>query len=180
MAIEMLRMHTISGTYETGYFARYTNNYPLTILTYWFLKLLQGVGVPESCFMLAVQLVNVVCILVSVVLGYLILKELKGRTEAVFFLGICVLCPLSYVWAGYFYTANCSMPFLMGILYLGIRIQKTLDAFHRRTVVHSALTTASNYRKGRLTLLFALLGVVTVFGFKLRATGGHRADCSLH
>lgn len=47
--------------------------------------------------MLAVQLVNVVCILVSVVLGYLILKELKGRTEAVFFLGVCVLCPLSYV-----------------------------------------------------------------------------------
>lgn len=78
MAIEMLRTHTISGTYETGYFARYTNNYPLTILTYWLLKLLQGVGVPESGFMLAVQLVNVVCILVSVVLGYLILKELKG------------------------------------------------------------------------------------------------------
>lgn len=170
MAIEMLRTHTISGTYETGYFARYTNNYPLTILTYWLLKLLQGVGVPESGFMLAVQLVNVVCILVSVVLGYLILKELKGRMEAVFFLGVCVLCPLSYVWAGYFYTANCSMPFLMGIVYLDIRIQKALDAFHRRTVVHSVLTTASNYRKGRLTLLFALLGVVTVFGFKLRAT----------
>lgn len=106
MAIEMLRTHTISGTYETGYFARYTNNYPLTILTYWLLKLLQGVGVPESGFMLAVQLVNVVCILVSVVLGYLILKELKGRTEAVFFLGVCVLCPLSYVWAGYFYTGQ--------------------------------------------------------------------------
>ena len=32
MAVEMLRTHTISGTYETGYFARYTNNYPLTIL----------------------------------------------------------------------------------------------------------------------------------------------------
>ena len=39
MAVEMLRTHTISGTYETGYFARYTNNYPLTILTYWFLLL---------------------------------------------------------------------------------------------------------------------------------------------
>lgn len=163
MAIEMLRTHTISGTYETGYFARYTNNYPLTILTYWFLRLLQGVGVPESGFMLAVQLVNVGCILLSIWLGYLILKELKGRAEAVFFLGICVLCPLSYVWAGYFYTANCSMPFLMGILYLGIRVWKRLH-----TTVNSS---ASPTRKNReLLLLFALLGIVTVFGFKLRAT----------
>lgn len=156
MAIEMLRTHTISGTYETGYFARYTNNYPLTILTYWFLRLLQGVGVPKSGFQVAVQLVNVVCILGSVWLGYLILEEVKGRTEAVFFLGVCALCPLSYVWAGYFYTANCSMPFLMGILYLGIRIRKTLSR------PKAALLS--------LTILFALLGLVTVFGFKLRAT----------
>ncbi len=156
MAIEMLRTHTISGTYETGYFARYTNNYPLTILTYWFLRLLQGVGVPESGFQVAVQLVNVVCILGSVWLGYLILKEVKGRTEAVFFLGVCALCPLSYVWAGYFYTANCSMPFLMGILYLGIRIRKTLSRPKANLL--------------SLTILFALLGLVTVFGFKLRAT----------
>ena len=36
MAVEMLQTRTISGTYETGYFARYINNYPITILTYWF------------------------------------------------------------------------------------------------------------------------------------------------
>lgn len=152
MAIEMLRTHTISGTYETGYFARYTNNYPLTILTYWFFRLLQTVGLPQGYFMTAVQLVNVLCILISILLGYLIFKELRGRTEAVFFLAICVLCPLSYVWAGYFYTANCSMPFLMGILYLGLRIRKA---------------EASPLR---LIVLFALLGLLTVFGFKLRAT----------
>ena len=46
----MLRTHTISGTYETGYFARYTNNYPLTILTYWFLLLLSRLAVPEAWF----------------------------------------------------------------------------------------------------------------------------------
>ena len=45
-----------------------------------------------------------------------------------------------------------------------------LDAFHRRTVAHPALSADQDYRKGRLTFLFALLGVVTVFGFKLRAT----------
>lgn len=164
MAVEMLRTRTISGTYETGYFARYTNNYPLTILTYWFLRLLAGLGVPESAFMLAVQLVNVACILISLGLGYLILKELKGRAEAVFFLGVCALCPLSYVWAGYFYTANCSMPFLMGILYLWIRIKRLYSSADRTAGApfHPIVL--------RLAGLSALLGLVTVFGFKLRAT----------
>ena len=93
MAVEMLRIHTISGTYETGYFARYTNNYPLTILTYWFLRILSGLGVPETAFMTAVQLVNILCILASVWIGYLLMKELRGRQNAVFFLGVCALCP---------------------------------------------------------------------------------------
>ena len=84
MAVEMLRTHTISGTYETGYFARYTNNYPLTILTYWFLLLLSKLGVPESWFMPAVQIVNIVCITLSIWLGYRIAKELKGRLFATF------------------------------------------------------------------------------------------------
>ena len=153
MAVEMLRTHTISGTYETGYFARYTNNYPLTILTYWFLLLLSKLGVPESWFMPAVQIVNVGCITLSIWLGYQIAKELKGKLFASFFLVVCAICPLSYVWAGYYYTATCSMPCLMGILYLYLRLRKD-----------------SSSKAGRKALLLALLGLITVLGFKLRAT----------
>lgn len=151
MAVEMLNTHTISGTYETGYFARYTNNYPITILTYWFLLFLSGCGIPDSLFMTAVQLVNIACITGSAWLGYLILKELKGRRSGVFYLIICVLCPLSYVWAGYFYTATLSMPCLMGILYLYLRFSKADTALHR-------------------TLLGGLLGAILILGYKLRAT----------
>ena len=157
MAVEMLRTHTISGTYETGYFARYTNNYPLTILTYWFLLLLSKLGVPESWFMPAVQIVNIVCITLSIWLGYRIAKELKGRLFATFFLVVCVLCPLSYVWAGYYYTATCSMPCLMGILYLYLRIRKAGVSESRRKV-----------------LLFALLGLIYSPGLQ---AAGHRCDC---
>ena len=153
MAVEMLRTHTISGTYETGYFARYTNNYPLTILTYWFLLLLSKLGVPESWFMPAVQIVNVGCITLSIWLGYQIAKELKGKLFASFFLVVCAICPLSYVWAGYYYTATCSMPCLMGILYLYLRLRKDCSS-----------------KAGRKALLLALLGLITVLGFKLRAT----------
>lgn len=151
MAVEMLNTHTISGTYETGYFARYTNNYPITILTYWFLLFLSGCGIPDSLFMTAVQLVNIACITGSAWLGYLILKELKGRRSGVFYLIICVLCPLSYVWAGYFYTATLSMPCLMGILYLYLRLSKAKSALRR-------------------ILLGGFLGFVVILGYKLRAT----------
>lgn len=151
MAVEMLNTHTISGTYETGYFARYTNNYPITILTYWFLLFLSRCGIPDSLFMTAVQLVNIACITGSAWLGYLILKELKGRRSGVFYLIICVLCPLSYVWAGYFYTATLSMPCLMGILYLYLRLSKAKSALRR-------------------ILLGGFLGFVVILGYKLRAT----------
>ena len=167
MAVEMLRTHTISETYETGYFARYTNNYPLTILTYWFLLLLSKLGVREGWFLPAVQLVNVACITLSIWLGYLIMKELKGRRSAVFYLAVCVLCPLSYVWSGYYYTATCSMPCLMGILYLYLKLRKAFPS-----------EKESNYDSGisakaiawKCVLLCALLGFLTVLGFKLRAT----------
>lgn len=151
MAIEMLKTHTISGTYETGYFARYTNNYPITILTYWFLLLLSKCGIPDSMFMPAVQLMNIACITSSIWLGYLILKELKGRRTGVLYLIVCVISPLSYVWAGYFYTATLSMPFLMGILYLYLR-----------------LTKVRTYTKR--ILLGGLLGLILILGYKLRAT----------
>ncbi|HIR96504.1 MAG TPA: hypothetical protein IAD39_01410 [Candidatus Merdisoma faecalis] len=171
MAVEMLRTHTISGTYETGYFARYTNNYPLTILTYWFLLLLSRLSVPESWFMPAVQLVNVGCITLSIWLGYLIAKELKGRLFAVFYLAVCVLCPLSYVWAGYFYTATCSMPCLMGILYLYLRLRRSRAGKNTRDSADSKESAGSEKPAGRRRIfLCALLGVVSILGFKLRAT----------
>ena len=164
MAVEMLRTHTVSGTYETGYFARYTNNYPLTILTYWFLLFLSRIGVSEAWFMPAVQIVNVCCITLSIWLGYLIARELKGSLYAVFYLIICVLCPLSYLWAGYYYTATCSMPCLMGILYLYLRLRKI-----RNTGGETAAGIMNRLTVSR-TCLCALLGFISILGFKLRAT----------
>lgn len=151
MAVEMLHTRAISETYETGYFARYTNNYPITILTYWLLLLFSKCQMPETFFMPAVQILNVICITGSVWLGYLIFKELQGRRAGVFFLIICALCPLSYVWAGYYYTSTLSMPCLMGILYLYLRLSKVQT-------------------RSRRTFLCGILGIVAILGYKLRAT----------
>lgn len=151
MAVEMLKTHAVSETYETGYFARYTNNYPIVLLTYWFLSVLSKCSVPQSLFMPAVQLVNIACITGSIWLGYLLVKELRGRLKAVFYLVVCALCPLSYVWAGFFYTTTCSIPCLMGILYLYLRIPKAASVWKR-------------------SLLGALAGLLLILGYKLRAT----------
>ena len=151
MAVEMLKTHAVSETYETGYFARYTNNYPIVLLTYWFLSVLSKCSVPQSLFMPAVQLVNIACITGSIWLGYLLVKELQGRLKAVFYLVVCALCPLSYVWAGFFYTTTCSIPCLMGILYLYLRIPKAASVWKR-------------------SLLGALAGLLLILGYKLRAT----------
>ena len=86
MAVEMLRTHTISGTYETGYFAPYNEqlspDHPDLLVP----ASLSRLGIPQAWFMPAVQLVNIVCITLSIWLGYLIMKELKGRRAAVFYL----------------------------------------------------------------------------------------------
>ncbi len=177
MAVEILRTHTISGTYETGYFARYTNNYPLTILTYWFLLLLSKLEVAEAWFLPAVQIVNVGCITLSIWLGYLIARELRGQLFAVFYLIVCIICPLSYVWAGYFYTATCSMPCLMGILYLYLRLRKDRAVKNAAASGGSSENSAAGYGTSsgksilrRRVLLCALLGFTAILGFKLRAT----------
>ncbi len=151
MAVEMLQTRTISGTYETGYFARYTNNYPITILTYWFLLLLSKCKAAESFFMPAVQLINIACITGSIWLGFRITEKTSGLRTGVFYLVLCVLCPLSYVWAGYFYTNTCSMPCLMGILYLYLELPKS------RTRLWQGLSGGA-------------LGLILVLGYKLRAT----------
>jgi len=151
MAVEMLETQTISGTYETGYFARYTNNYPITILTYWFLKLISGLGISVSGFMPACQLVNVICITLSIWIGYRILQVLKNQQTATFYLFICVLCPLSYVWAGFYYTTTLSMPCMMGLLYLSVKLPAAQSGIHR-------ILQGSSF------------GLLLVLGYKLRAT----------
>ena len=178
MAVEMLRTHTISGTYETGYFARYTNNYPLTILTYWFLLLLSRLSVPEAWFLPAVQIVNVGCITLSIWLGYLIAKELKGRLFAVFYLVICVLCP-PFLCVGRVFLYGHLLHALpdgdsvsLSPPAEGPRCEKTLlrAAAVRKIVLQDMARLPANPYSGGASLLCALLGFTAILGFKLRAT----------
>ena len=121
-AVEMLSTQTISETYGNGYFARYTNNYPITILTYWLLSFARTLGVPASGYMLFVQLLNVFLLDAALFLGYRLLVRLQGKHAGLFYLILCTICPTTYMWTGFFYTSTLSMPFFMGILLLFFHI----------------------------------------------------------
>lgn len=150
-AVEMLDTHAFSDTISNGYFTQVPNNYGLTLITYWFLRLVRALGVPASGYMRALQLFNTLFIDLSVLFIFLIIRRVRSGKDAVYFLLFCALTPWLYVWTPYYYTSTTSMMFGCAALWIWLCIR---DASSRR----------------RQLLLSVLLGVVCVTGFKVRAT----------
>ncbi|MEH2958392.1 glycosyltransferase family 39 protein [Candidatus Merdisoma sp. JLR.KK006] len=150
-AIEMLDTHQISPTISDAYFAQVPNNYGLTIITYWFLKILRFLGLPSTCFMRAVQLFNIVFIDLSLLFIYLFIRKKKGNAASAFFLFFCAVSPYLYVWTPYYYTSTTSMMFACAAIF-----------------IWSCICSSSSEKK---QLLWAgLLGFLCITGFKVRAT----------
>ncbi len=154
-AVEMLSTHSISETYKEGYFARYTNNYPITILTYWLLSFASWLGIPSDGSMLFIQILNIGLIDCALFLGYRILLKLQGEHISLFYLLLTAICPSTYMWAGFYYTSTLAMPFFMGILLLFFRLREPAPQSHPLL--------------GRAIQGF-LLGLCAVMGYKFRAT----------
>lgn len=175
-AVEMLTTGTISGTYENGYFARYTNNYPITILTYWLLRLASACGLPASGYMLFVQLINVLLLDISLLQGYEILRRTRGQHTSLFYLILCAVCPSTYVWTGFYYTSTLAMPFSLGALLLFLRMREHADLPVSPDIQAHAVGKGNgpdpSQRKHLLQRLFHsfCLGLLLVMGYKLRAT----------
>lgn len=150
-AVEMLDTHQISPTLSNNYFSQVPNNYGLTILTYWFLRLLTLFGVPASCFMRAVQLLNLLFLDLSLLFVFLFVRKVRGKSAALFLLLFSALSPYPYVWAPYYYTSTTSMMFACAAVFLWL----------------CACGSASRKKQ---CLLAALLGILCVTGFKVRAT----------
>lgn len=150
-SIEMLNTHQISPTISEAYFTQVPNNYGLTIITYWFLRIMLRLGLPSAYFMRAVQFFNIVFIDLSLLFIYLFIRRLKGKAASVFFLFFCAVSPYLYVWTPYYYTATTSMMFACAAIWIWFSISN------------------SSSEKKRL-LLAGLLGFLCITGFKVRAT----------
>ena len=99
-----------------GYFARYSNNNFFTILLFYLFKFLNGIGI--KCYTEVLFVINTVMIDLA---GVFTIKLVKNERAKVILLLLCALCPTTYVWILYIYTNTFSMPFIMGLLYFGVK-----------------------------------------------------------
>lgn len=132
---------------EMLYFARYGNNYPFTILLYYLYRIVRFFG--AGYFVPFLMILNTILIDISGVFAIKLVRMLRGNLWGIRIMVLFLLCPTTYVWLLFTYTNTFSMPFVMGILYFGIK------AMRRRE--HRILNI----------ILAAILGAV---GFQIRAT----------
>lgn len=149
-ALEIFRTGEISLTYGDNYFGQYPFNIPVTLLNYGFFHIVKLLGVPESGYMLALQVFYMLGTDLAVFFSYKIIKILRSQKEATLFALICFVNPLLYLYSFGCYTTILKAPFLMGNLLLFICVLKE--------------------KKPRKKLLLAfILGFFFVFGIKIRA-----------
>ena len=138
-----------------GYFARYANNYAITILTHWFIKIFRAVGLIRQDFSNAVivlQFLNVLFVDAAFAGAYAFLKKYFNRAGAVLFLCYMALNPLSYVWLPFYYTNTISMAFAIWGIYLVYAVFE--PAIKKQYAVAGALAS----------------GIIFYLGYKIRAT----------
>jgi len=97
----------------------YGNNYTLVLLYSCLIRLLFGLGIRN--ILIPVRILNVACIMGSILLTWLISKETRGRKAAVKVLVLCAMNPLAYGLAFWAYSNTISMPIMMGIIYVALR-----------------------------------------------------------
>ena len=152
----------ISPETNDGYFAKYANNHPITILTFVFLKIGHMIGIVAPDFhngIYYLQWINLVAIDVALFSGFLFVKDFfKSKSLNLCYMLFVVFSPLTYVWIPYYYTNTISMPFYMLALFLLCRF-----LFVDRDGEKQPLTKKD-------ICLLALAGAFAYVGFSIRAT----------
>lgn len=105
------------------YFARCTNQVPVTILLYYIYNLGKIIGFTDLAFFS--MLVNALFISITALFTYLSVKKLRNHSTALMILIFFVLNPIFYIYTSYFYTDVLCMPFASIAIYLYILSEKS-------------------------------------------------------
>ncbi|MBD5544018.1 MAG: hypothetical protein HDR01_07250 [Lachnospiraceae bacterium] len=119
-AVSVCKTGTVSDTHLDGYFARYTNNYPILFLTIELLKLFRVLGIAGEQYQNAVTLlglVNIAMIDIGIFFGWKLAGKIKGEKMAFLCLLFSLCNPVFLIWTPFYYTNTVSMGFLMAGLY---------------------------------------------------------------
>lgn len=142
-----------------GYFARYSNNYAMTIMTHWLIKIFRAIGIVHEDFsngVLVLQFVNVIFVDAALCGAWMLVKKYAGTRSAGIFMIYTALNPLTYVWLPFYYTNTCSMAFAVWGAYL------LLSVFCKRG-------KTDGWKYGDVCKC-ALAGILFAVGFEIRAT----------
>lgn len=172
-ALALFGQRGIQAADLEGYFARYSNNYAMTIMTHWFIKLFRLAGIIRQDFSNAVpvlQFVNVIFTDIAFAGAYALLKRFAGEKAGAVFVLYMAWNPLSYVWMPFYYTNTCSMAFAVWGAYL------LLSAFTKGSGSEQEDSPEVSFYKKREfwhnVCQCMLAGFLFAAGFQIRATVG--------
>ena len=141
---------------ESVYFSRYGNNYPFTILIYYICKVVYFFGF--RCYTAVLMILNIIFIDLSGIFALKLVRMLRGNISGIKFLLIVFFSPTTYIWIVFTYTNTFSMPFIMGLLYYGIKAMRRYE--HRmRNILIAAVLGAVGYQI-RATTIIPLIAVI--------------------
>ncbi|MBQ5560063.1 MAG: glycosyltransferase family 39 protein [Lachnospiraceae bacterium] len=129
------------------YFARYPNNYFLTILFYKIYSFMPNASI--TCYRIVIRVINTICIDLGVFFAYKIAAQISKKNYKDLVLLFCALNPVTYIWCVWAYSSTISIPVGLGIICLWIYAQS---------------------HKERSWLYYGLLGAIAAFGYLLRPT----------
>lgn len=109
-AMYLLNGGTLQNSEFYDYLARNPHNIPFTLYIFCIFKLAGSLGIPESFFMVLLQLLNLILIDSSLAASYCFLKKRMGINVSTGFVLLCILNPLIYYYPTFFYTQVLSFP----------------------------------------------------------------------
>ena len=134
---------------DIPYFAKYGNNYFVTILLSGVFSIFSQLNIEN--FTVAMSLFNTLFIDLALFFSFMTVFKLYGIRKACKFLIFSAMTPMLYVLIPWSYTCTFSMPFLMGILYFGISLK-------------------DEARTGHIFFKSLMIGFLSVVGFFIRPT----------
>ena len=103
------------------YVESFGNNYPQILLQTFLVKILIHLGFQDIESVL--NHLNVIILVVVIVLTWLIVRETRGIKAATKTACICLLNPYLYLIVNWTYSMTYSMPIMMGMLYVALRLK---------------------------------------------------------
>ena len=104
------------------YVESFGNNYSFILFESFLIKILACLGVHDIGIVLTH--LNIIVLMAAIVLTWLIVKETRGIRAAAKTAVLCLLNPYLYLIVNWTYSMTYSLPIMMGILFIALRLKK--------------------------------------------------------